>query len=84
MPASPTRAASEANDRGVCADRGFLAKPETYDQIYAYASEMEWMEEPFHFVVSRWLDRRNAAPVCKARRSGSTRARRRLVTENKA
>ena len=76
MSASSIRVASEVNGPGICADRGFLAKPETYDQIYAYAREMEWMEKPFHFVLSRWLDRSNAAPVCIARRSGSSRARR--------
>ncbi len=61
MPASSIRVASKVNSSGVCADRGFFAKPETYDQIYAYAWEMDWMEKPFHFVVSRWLDQRNAS-----------------------
>ena len=84
MPASSVCVASEVvNSSGVSADRGFCAKPETYDQIYAYAREMDWMEKPFHFVVSRWLDRRNAAPVCMARRSESTRARRRVIAKKR-
>ena len=58
--ASSIRVASEVNSSSVCVDKGFLAKPETYEQIYAYAGEMEWMEKPFHFVVSQWLDRRKA------------------------
>jgi len=62
---------------GVCVDKGFLATPETYELIYAYAREMDWMERPFHFVVGRWLDRRNVAPACRVRRAGSTRARHR-------
>lgn len=37
------------------ADKGFVAKPETYDQIYAFAGAMGWMEEPFHWVASQWL-----------------------------
>ncbi len=60
MPAISIRDPSEASRLAVCADRGFFAKPETYDQIYAYGREMGWMEKPFHFVVSRWLDRANA------------------------
>ncbi|MFZ4479925.1 MAG: hypothetical protein ACOYNZ_08565 [Rhodoferax sp.] len=60
MHASSIRVATEVNGSGLCADRGFLAKPETYDQIYAYAWEMDWMEKPFHFVVSHWLDHRDA------------------------
>ena len=59
MSASSIRVAPEVNGASHCADKGFLAKPETYDQIYAYARDMEWMEKPFHFVVSRWLDRRS-------------------------
>lgn len=65
MPASSIRVASKVNSSGVCADRGFFAKPETYDQIYAYAWEMDWMEKPFHFVVSRWLDRHNASATAR-------------------
>jgi len=84
MPASSIRVASEINSSDVFADKGFCAKPETYDQIYDYAREMDWMEKPFHFVVSRWLGRRSAVPACMGRRSGSTRARCRLVTESKA
>lgn len=37
------------------ADKGFVAKPETYDQIYAFAGAMGWMEEPFHWVASQWV-----------------------------
>ena len=82
MCASSIRLVAEVNSSGVCADKGFCAKLETYDQIYAYARERDWMEKPFHFVVSRWLNRRNAAPVCMGRRSGSTRAKRQHITEN--
>jgi hypothetical protein len=60
MHAKSMSVVSELKSPGVCADQGFFAKPETYDQIYAYAREMDWMEKPFHFVVSRWLDRRRA------------------------
>ena len=83
MPASSIRVVSEVNGPSVCADRGFLAKPETCDQIYAYASEMEWLEKPFYYIVSRWLDRRHAAQVCMGKRSGPGRARRRPGTEVK-
>ncbi len=37
------------------ADKGFVAKPETYDQIYAFAGAMGWMEKPFHWVVNQWM-----------------------------
>ena len=37
------------------ADKGFVAKPETYDQIYAFAGVMGWTEKPFHWVVSQWI-----------------------------
>ena len=43
------------------ADKGFVAKPETYDQIYAFAGVMGWMEKPFHWVVSQWISLPNPA-----------------------
>jgi len=42
------------------ADKGFVAKPETYDQIYAFAGVMGWMEKPFHWVVSQWISLPNS------------------------
>lgn len=76
MPVNLIRIAP-AKGPGVCVDKGFIAKPETYDLIYAYARKMNWMEKPFHFVVSRWLDCRNVVPACRGRRAGANRAKRR-------
>ena len=73
MPASSVSVAFEVYSSGVCADKGFLSKPEIYDQIYAYAREMEWMEKPFHFVVSQWLDRLNACAGVYGKNIGITR-----------
>ena len=44
-----------APSASTAADKGFVAKPETYDQIYAFAGEMGWMEKPFHWVVNQWM-----------------------------
>jgi hypothetical protein len=50
----PVAAAQQVNF-----DKGLVAKPETYDAIYAFAESLGWTEKPFSFVVDQWLASRS-------------------------
>lgn len=41
-------------------EKGFLSTPAIYEEIYAYAAAMGWMEKTFHFVVTNWLATRES------------------------
>lgn len=60
MTATSIPVATASKTRTVSVEKGFIATPAIYDEIYAYAAAMGWMDKTFHFVAINWLASRNS------------------------
>ena len=68
MPANTICLTTPANTAGASADKGFVARLETYDQIFDFAEAMAWTDEPFHKVLAQWQAARSSCVDLAARK----------------
>ena len=68
MPAKTSCLMTPANTAGARAEKGFVARLETYEQIFDFAEAMAWTDEPFYKVLAQWQAARSSCLDLAARK----------------